>query len=115
MLADQDVRLRSSVGERHHQLSRVPERDDDVSPASIEFVNLVMPSCLDAHRTSKQPDQPGTNGGKNRELGPLFKLLHYWFIKPIRHADHDKSMYDSRLRRCYPLATSWNCMVWSRL
>lgn len=115
MLANQDVSLRSSVSEWHHQLSRVPERDDDVSPASIEFVHLLMPLCLDAHRTSEQPDQPGTNGGKYRELGPLFNSLHYRFIKPMRHAYHNESINESGLRRLYSLTTSWNCMAWSRL
>jgi hypothetical protein len=56
VLTDQNVRFRASIGEGHHQLSSVPERNDDPAPLSIEGIDMLPALDGDPQHASEQSD-----------------------------------------------------------
>lgn len=57
VLADQDVRLAPPIGQRHHELPAVPERNDDMPAFAVEPVNRLGSLGPDSDRLAQESDQ----------------------------------------------------------
>ena len=84
MLTDQNMGERSPVGQRHHELTGMPEGDDDPLPFPVQPVDILMAACINPHGPSQCPNHRGTGRRKHGELHPT---LHR-FQPPATHSAH---------------------------
>jgi hypothetical protein len=71
MLADQDVRMSTSIGEGHHELPSMPERNDDMHPLVIEVIHRFGTLCPDPDGPTEEPDQRGPDRREHVQLEPI--------------------------------------------
>jgi len=74
MLADEDMRLSSTIGQRHHELPAMPKGDNDAPPLPIEFVHLVASLGSDPDDPAQESDQSSADRRKQREFQPIMQL-----------------------------------------
>jgi hypothetical protein len=76
MLADQNVGVLAPVGQRHHELPPVPERDDDPFPLAIERIQRLGAFGAETQELPENPDGPGDQGGQDSQLQPVAQAFH---------------------------------------
>src|SRR2546422_11004277 len=70
VLTDEDMRLCSTVGEGHHELPPVPERDDQTPALTVQLVHGLGSFCPDADGLPQESDQTYPDGRDQRLLQP---------------------------------------------
>jgi hypothetical protein len=68
---DQDVISGTPVREGHDQLLGVPERDDEMMPLPVEFVDGLLPAHVQPHGPAEEADERGADRRQHRELQPV--------------------------------------------
>jgi len=65
MPADQDMRPRSTISQRNHELLGMPECEDDGLPPAMQGINLRFALGRQRHGPTEQPDHAGAESGQD--------------------------------------------------
>ncbi len=71
VLANQDMHLGSAIGQGHHELTPMPEGDNDAPPLPIQLVHLIASLRSDPDDQAKEPDQAGADQREHRQFEPV--------------------------------------------
>jgi hypothetical protein len=83
MPADQHVGPCSTISYRHHELLRMPKREDDMPALTIQGIHLLVALRIHPHRPPQPSNHRSPDRREHRELQPLqqkFSHLNHWFI-----------------------------------
>lgn len=73
VLADEDMRARAAIGQGHHELTGMPEGDNDTFAFMVQPVYMLLASCFDPHRAAQRSDHRHTGWREQREFQPAFQ------------------------------------------
>jgi hypothetical protein len=75
MLTDQHVGLGTTISYRNHELLRMPKREDDVPPLTIQGIHLLVALRIHPHRPPQPSNHRSPDRREHRELQPILDLL----------------------------------------
>jgi len=66
--ADENVRLLSTIGQRHHQLTAMPEGDNDCAILARPLLHVVVPDRFNSQHSTENTNEEGPHGWKEDEF-----------------------------------------------
>jgi len=67
------MRERAAIGQGHHELTGMPEGNNDTFAFLIQPVYMLLASCLDPHRPPQRADDRRAGRRDHREFQPAFQ------------------------------------------
>ena len=71
VLADEDMGLSPSIGQRHHELPSMPESNNDTPTLPVQLIDLIASLRSDPDDPAKEPDHAGADRREQREFEPM--------------------------------------------